>query len=266
MHPVVKITSLLILTIFSTQGEWGTLLVTISVILPFYIIHTKLWPPALQMIVRLKWLFFSILLIYFLFTPDVVFQESSKELINRYPAEEFLNYFYISPEIQSLINRILPALFRISVLILIVLSVNLFLKTSPIEQILAALLWLFHPLKALNINIERLSLRAVLTLEYIEVLTLRLAEYKIIKKENKLSCNNISFIECIKLFIKQRKEMLFHLIKYSGIIFHEILNETQLVSEKKYTIICLETPPFLQILIPIILCLFYIFNPFLTFI
>lgn len=261
MHPVVKIVSLLILTIFSTQGEWQTLIVTISVILPFYLIHTELWPPALKMIVRLKWLFFSILMIYFFFTPDV-FQEVSNDLINR---DHSLNYFSISPAIQDTIKQILPGLFRISVLILIVFSVNLFLKTSTIEQILAALLWLFHPLKSLNINIERLSLRAVLTLEYIEVLTLRLAGYKINKKENKLSCNNISFMDCIKLFIKQRKEIFFHLIKYSAIIFHEILNETQLVSEKKYTIDCLETPPLQQILIPIMLCLFYIFNPFNSF-
>lgn len=263
MHPVVKIVSLLILTIFSTQGEWKTLIVTISVILPFYLIHSELWPSALKMVVRLKWLFFSILLIYFFFTPDV-FQEVSQDLINKDHAGGFLTFFSISPAIENIIKQILPGLFRISVLILIVFSVNLFLKTSTIEQILAALLWLFHPLKSLNINIERLSLRAVLSLEYIEVLTLRLAGYKIKKKEDKLSCNNISFMDCIKLFIKQRKEIFFHLIKYSGIIFHEILNETQLVSEKKYTIDCLETPPPQQMLIPIILCLFYLFNPFLT--
>ena len=146
MHPVIKIVSLVILSIFSTQGGWNNLFLSIIILSPFYFFRTEIFSSALQMLVRLKWLFFSILLIYYLLSPEI--------------------------------SHLLSAVLRILVLITLIFSVNLYLKTSTIEQILESLLWIFSPLKYFQINIDRLALRAVLSLEYIEILSLRLEKYQ----------------------------------------------------------------------------------------
>lgn len=241
MHPAVKIVSLVILSIFSTQGEWITLLLTGVLILPFYIVYPYLWRSALFMLFRLKWLFFSILLIYLIFTPDI-----SPES------------FDANQRINSLIVQISPALFRIAVLILIIFAVNLFLKTTSKEQILAALLWLFYPLKVLQIDINRISLRAVLTLEYIEVLTQRLAEYK---QNNTVEQGQLSrHRQGFRQKLKHIKNTFFHLIDHSGIILREILDEAENTSGKIVTIDCLEGPQLFQYLIPVMLGLLFIFT------
>lgn len=232
MHPVIKISSLIILSIFSTQGGWSSVFLTFAIILPFYLWRIELLSSALQMILRLKWLFFSILLIYYLLSPEL--------------------------------NHLLSGLLRISVLISIIFSVNLYLKTTTIEQILASLLWMFSPLKYIKINIERMSLRAVLTIEYIEILTQKLKKY-----QQGLSDHTIE-TKCFKQYILYRKERFFYLIKHSGIIIQDILLEAspeKIKNEpnKEYTIECIEAPKVLQSLIPALLCLLYIYNPLSTF-
>ncbi|MCU7834809.1 MAG: energy-coupling factor transporter transmembrane protein EcfT [gamma proteobacterium symbiont of Taylorina sp.] len=232
MHPVIKMVSLIILSIFSTQGGWANLFLTISIILPFYYKYPELWSSALKMVLRLKWLFFSILLIYFLLTPEI--------------------------------SHLLLALFRILVLISIIFSVNLFLKTSTIEQILASLLWIFHPLNLVKLNVERLSLRAVLTLEYVEVLSQTLEKYNYNKRERPLDKKDHNDKNTIKHFLIQQKDRFFYLIEHWTIIFQDVFSEvlsSQRESNKQYTIECLDAPYGFQLLIPVVLCLIYLFNP-----
>lgn len=232
IHPVIKIVSLIILSIFSTQGGWNNLYLTLAIILPFYFFRMELFTSAIRMTFKLKWLFLSILLVYYFFSPQI--------------------------------NHLSLALLRIFVLITIIFSVNLYLKSSTIEQILESLLWLFSPLKILNINVERISLRAVLTIEYIDVLTNKIEQHK-----NKISIsNNWRDIKVWNSFLIQRKENLLQIIKHLGEVLKEILIETSpenivVQAGKEYTINCLDVPSGLQLLIPIVLCLLYIYNPFL---
>jgi len=232
IHPVIKIVSLIILSIFSTQGGWNNLYLTIAIILPFYFFRMELFSSAIRMTFKLKWLFLSILLVYYFFSPQV--------------------------------SHLSSALLRIFVLISIIFSVNLYLKSSTIEQILESLLWLFSPLKLLNVNVERLSLRAVLTIEYIDILTNKIEQHK-----NNISIsNNGRNIKAWNSFLIQRKENFLQMIKHLGKVLKEILIETSpetivVQAGKEYTINCLDVPSGLQLLIPIVLCLLYIYNPFL---
>lgn len=230
MHPAIKIVNLVIVSIFLTQGGWSTLLLTGALLLPFYIVQSELWRPAIKMIFRLKWFFISILLIYYIYTPDV--GQSTQTIINQ------------------ISGHVAPGFFRISVLVFILFSVNLFIRTTSKEEILSALLWLFLPLKLVNFNVERVSLRAILTLEYIEVLSLRLTEYKEIKSIEESRNSNAHF------FAKKKWAFL-HLIKHSGIILREILEEAETTSGKSYTIDCLESPKFIQFVFPLVLCLLF---------
>ncbi len=230
MHPAIKIVSLVILTIFSTQGSWLTLFISILFLLPFYLRLPDLWPTVIKMLLRLKWFFLSIFILYYYYTPQIN-----------------------SLEAQSLfiVNNFLPGLFRISVLVIILFAVNLFIKTSSKEEILAALVWLFSPLKFFHIDSERISLRAVLSLQYIEDLSLRLSLYK--KNRIIKTCPNSenSFINTIK----QKKQSLLHLIEHSGIILNDILMEAENTSGKRLTIESLAAPLIKQILFPIVLSL-----------
>jgi len=230
MHPAIKIVSLVILTIFSTQGSWLTLFISTLFLLPFYLHLPDLWLTVIKMLLRLKWFFLSIFILYYYYTPQIN-----------------------SLEAQSLfiVNNFVPGLFRISVLVTILFAVNLFIKTSSKEEILAALVWLFSPLKFFHIDSERISLRAVLSLQYIEDLSLRLSLYKknhIIKTS--LNSEN-SFINTVK----QKKQSLLHLIEHSGIILNDILMEAENTSGKRLTIEPLAAPLIKQILFPIVLSL-----------
>lgn len=246
MHPAIKIVSLIILSICSTQGEWTTLLLTGVLILPFYIVYPDLWQPALRMLIRLKWLFFSILLIYLILTPDS---------LSEYNTEQFSLYSHV----DSLIVQLLPGLFRVSVLIIIVLAVNLFLKTTSKEQILAALLWLFFPLKKLHIDVDRISLRGVLTLEYIEILTSRLAQYKQNNvKQEALSPDSVNFMQGLIEQFRHKKNTFFHLIEHSVKILLEILDEAEKTSGKIVSVDCLEAPVPIQFMIPVSLYLLFL--------
>ncbi len=241
MHPAIKIINLVIISIFLTQGGWQTLLLTGALLLPFYLVHHHLWHSAIKMLFRLKWFFISILLIYFFYTPTI--HQTDSSLLVLYG------------------SKLLPGLFRILVLIFILFSVNLFIKMTSKEEILSALLWLFLPLKFLNIDIERLSLRAILTLEYIEVLSERLAKYK---KNNSLNSNSCKKLKNKVFFINnifnRLRDTLLHLIKHSGIIFCEILEEAECTSGKLYTLEYLESPKISQYLFPLMLFFFYYYS------
>jgi len=230
MHPAIKIVSLIIVTIFITQGGWITLLLTALLLLPFYILNLHLWTSAIKMLFRLKWFFLSILIIYYYYTPEL----------------------QASPSLFNILNeRFVPGFFRISVLVIILFSVNLFIKMTTKEEILSALLWLFSPLHFLSIDVERISLRAVLTLEYIEDLSGRLSKYKQNNVHTKVSYSNYPLIN----YFKQKKQSFFNLVELSGIILHQILDEADNTSGKSYTVNCLEAPDVKQFILPVVLCL-----------
>ena len=228
MHPVIKIVNLVIVSIFLTQGNWFTLLLTGALLLPFYIVRLNLWAPALKMLFRLKWFFISILLIYYFYIPDL--QTSNLT------------------SISGISIQMLPGFFRIAVLVIILFSVNLFIKTTSKEEILSALLWLFIPLKIFKIDSERISLRAILTLEYIEVLSQHLNEYKEKKSLNITNDLNIPY------FTKVKSRFL-HLIDYSSNLFYEVLEDAESTSGKSYSFERVEPPLLFQYSCPLILCI-----------
>lgn len=232
MHPGIKIVNLILFSIFLTQGNWLTLLIMGALLLPFYLSIKNIWQSALQMLVRLKWLFLSILLIYYFYTPNLSHSSS----------------FVFTAELE----RLMPGLFRISILLTILFSVNLFLKSTTKEEILAALMWLFFPLAKININIERISLRAILTIEYIEQLSERLKSYK---EQQRMILDK----DDMDSFLLKKKKAFLHLIKHSGIILQETLKEAESTSGKLYSIELLSPPALIQFLFPLVIgLLFYL--------
>ncbi len=226
MHPAIKIISLIILSLFLTQGNWLTLLLTGAVVLPFYIIRPSLWISARTMIWRLKWLFLSILLIYIFFTPKI---SASISQLNP--------YLYL----------LLPGLFRILVLITLILAVNLFIKTTTKNEILTALLWILSPLKRIKIDIERFILRAVLTIEYLEKLNQKLTE---MKAQIKPEIQSGSWVD-------KKRRAFYHLVTGSTAALRELFAEVSSSTPKEYFIDENDPPGWFQWIIPLILFLLF---------
>lgn len=95
------------------------------------------------MLSRMRWLFLSLLIIYFWFTPG------QPLLFSHGPTREGIE----------------AGLLRISSLIILVGSVSLLLQTTARAQLIAAILWLALPLRWIGIKADRLAVRIVLTLE-----------------------------------------------------------------------------------------------------
>ena len=204
--------------------------------LPFYFIFSNLWSNALKMLSKLKWFFLSILLVYFFFTPGF--------------SEPF--------SWQYIYSALIPALFRVSVLIIILFAVNLYIQTSTKEEILSALLWILSPVSRFNINIERISLRAVLTMEYIEELNYRTSQYNALT--NKISENDAkqqdqSSASKWSQYISKKKKVLFQLSTHSGIILRDIMIQADTTAGKTYTINILERPMLFEYWLPVLVIL-----------
>lgn len=144
LHPVIRISGFLILAAGLSLGGLGELLVA-GVILAAttHILHARIFPMAWPMLRRMRWLFLSLLVIYFWFTPG-------QPLL-----------FPYGPSLEG----IQAGLLRISLLIMLVVAVSLLLCTTPRAQLIAAIQWLAWPLRWIGVEADRLAVRMALTLE-----------------------------------------------------------------------------------------------------
>jgi energy-coupling factor transport system permease protein len=157
MHPVIRILSFLVFTLFISRAVAIELAVA-AVLLSgcMLVVDSASLVNAWRMLIRLRWLFASILVIYFWFTPG----------------ETPVIAGFDSTWLPSLAGMHLGAQ-RVATLVLIVMAVNLLLAVTMRPDLLSALVWLGYPLKYLGVPAERLALRLVLTLETVpEVQTL----------------------------------------------------------------------------------------------
>jgi|GEM_PF-1958489 len=230
MHPAIRIISLIIVTIFITQGSWLSILLVCLLLLPFYFKQPEYLFSAVKMAVRLKWFFLSILLLYFYYTPELPQEQNSLAQIEQ---------------------RFIPGLMRISILLTILFAVNLFIKTTSKEQILAALLWLFSPLKLFHIEIDRMALRAILTIEYIEYIAERLKHYQTQSRQKNHQSDNIKDSG----YIEKKRQSIVQLVRHSAIILTEIIAEAENTASKSYSITLLQSPLKKQFVFPLLLCI-----------
>lgn len=150
MHSGIRILCLLLFcTLLSHGGEQAlpaALLLLLFMMLFTGIRHTA---TALPMLLRLKYFYLSLLILYPWFTPG-------HSLV---PA-----WGDWSPSLEGLQQ----ALARIAILVVIVLAVNLLLRTTPREHLLSGILWLLRPLSRIGLATEQLALRIVLVLQLLE--------------------------------------------------------------------------------------------------
>lgn len=147
MHAVIRIICFLVVGGFLSLGgalEHG--LAALLITLGYLLWGIPQMGKALRMLSRLRWLFLSILVVYFWFTPGDLLLPSWQAW---------------SPTVQGVGAGVL----RMLTLILLVLAVSLLLQLTSREDLIAALVWLLSPLRRLHITPERLAVRMMLSME-----------------------------------------------------------------------------------------------------
>jgi energy-coupling factor transporter transmembrane protein EcfT len=150
MHPVIRIVTFLVFTLFVAFGGYPQLIFSIAALGAFYgLVHANFpWRTSWVMVKRMRWLFLSMLVVYFWFTPG---------------REVFPDLETFSPSWQGIQIGCL----KIGSLVVIVTAVNIIIKSTPTELITGGLLWLLAPLRYFGLPYERLALRVVLTFNMI---------------------------------------------------------------------------------------------------
>ncbi|MGM0678909.1 MAG: hypothetical protein ACQESY_03465 [Pseudomonadota bacterium] len=151
MHPVIRVVSFLLFCIALARPDQeqlilAGLLITVLLSRCTFAQLTQ----SLRMVRRLRWLLFSVLVIYGWFTPGL-------------------------PVSLPLPDSLLPTrigletgLLRGITLILILLAAGLLLVTTSRVELIAALYWLLAPLRYLGLQPERFAVRLSLTLAYVD--------------------------------------------------------------------------------------------------
>ena len=152
MHPVVRIICLLVYITSLSRANAGQLIFAFLILVPLYLIQPEGLSKALKMLLRLRWFFISIILVYVWLTPTIEFTELSRH-------SSFWNNYW--PGFIAGIERMFS-------LILIVFAVAHLLSGLTQEQLLAAIYWLAFPLVLLGVKRERLAIRMLLTLDLVQ--------------------------------------------------------------------------------------------------
>ena len=151
VHPVIRVLLFLVFSGFvslagSSQLATGALLLIVL----YSLTNLAYLKPAFTMIRRMRWFFLSIFIIYSWLTPGnavaIPFLSAYSEWL---PTTDGVNL----------------GMMRAISLTLILLGVNLLLRSTSRQQLIMAIYWLVAPLRLIGISQERLSVRIALALE-----------------------------------------------------------------------------------------------------
>ena len=148
-------------------GAADLLVATIMVVLVYIHDRLRCLVLSLRILKRMRWLFLSILLIYFWFTPGrPVFSPLSVPW---------------TPTVEG----VQIGLMRVLSLLLIVLTVNYLLSRVPRTQLISSILWILYPLRHIGLPYQRIAVRSALTLELLGEVQTELLESVAEQRKNK---------------------------------------------------------------------------------
>lgn len=221
MHPVIRIASFLLLAVFLSSNNIENLITAAILLLLLLFIYPSLSSikQASKIIYRLRWLFFSIVVIYGWFTPG--------ELL-------FPQWSAVSPYQQGIIQGLL----RVIALMLLIISLTLLVLLQTRNELLSSIYWYCRPLKILGLSEQRLMARLILTFDAVVLM------------EKKWQENNRVNIEGTKL--QQTYQRVLQL-------FDNVMASAEQAETSVLTISLLTTPAWYQWLIPFLLGLIFWF-------
>lgn len=149
-HVIVKFMTLLCLTIMVQKFDDITLFITLLMLAALLVLYRA--PNAMRMLKRLRWLIFTMLLVYAFNTPG-----------------EYISFgsdvpWSIAPTYEGLHAGLSQALR----LVVVVMALVLLLARVQRDALIGGLYSLFKPLSCLGLDSERFAVRLWLTLHYVE--------------------------------------------------------------------------------------------------
>jgi len=149
IHPVIRIVSFLVLAAFVAFGGFYQILAGFAVVLSVLLFRRlQSLELSLRIIMRMRWLFLSILVIYFWFTPG-------KPILS------------IAQHAMPTIQGVQMGVMRVLSLILIILALNFFVSAITRNRLVEAIIWLLNPLSRIGFDCRGLAIRIALVLELV---------------------------------------------------------------------------------------------------
>ncbi|MDQ7016041.1 MAG: CbiQ family ECF transporter T component [Gammaproteobacteria bacterium] len=143
LHPGIKLSAYLLFAINLVLGASLPLLLFASLLLLMLVHFASIqWRLLLRSLLRLRWLFLSILVLYSWMQPSGLMHDS---------------WAWLAGVLAGLQYCLILALLAVSVVIL--------LETTPLPQLVEAIYWLVMPLSLLGLKRDRLALRLALVIE-----------------------------------------------------------------------------------------------------
>jgi len=160
LHPVIRLTGFFVLGGFIALGGFRQIIIASLLLAVVYALYRvaalphplPAAPPLRAMLTRMRWLFLSLLILYFWFTPGQPILSLSNANLQAYV-----------PTLEG----VEMGLTRVAALILLVLAVALLLRSTGRAQLVGALYCLSKPLAWLGIAPHKLALRLALILEIV---------------------------------------------------------------------------------------------------
>ncbi len=166
IHPAVKIVSFIVFSICLSLGGGTVLGAAFFLFIATYLVAGRdSLKGALVMLLRIRWLFLSIFIVYLSFTPGEPLWVSSIWL----------------PSVEG----IAQGAYRVAVLVLVILAARMLMNTISQNGLIGALYWLLEPFKAMGNFRLTFVVRLVLTIEYVDrVQSLLVSERERISSRN----------------------------------------------------------------------------------
>ncbi len=148
IHPGLAILTFLLFALGVAHGGWTTVALAWAMTLPLLLFFPPHWATIARLVIRMRWLWLSLLVLYFWFTPG-------RLLIPSLGAW--------SPTLEGVGLGWL----RVAVLLVMVVASQLLIQLSGREGLVAGLVWLLAPLRLVGVPVRRLSLRLSLVLDLV---------------------------------------------------------------------------------------------------
>ncbi len=228
MHPVIRIICFLVFVASLSRANAGQLFLGLGLIfLLFFSSTTHFFQQAFVMLLRLRWFFLSILVLYFWMTPDTSLLTDSSNLFSFIPA------------------GIISGLERIFSLVLVVLGVSYLLASLKQEQLIAAIYWLVSPFVYLGLERDKMVLRLAMGMEAVG----RLSRMARVKDENENRVGEGKNF-CHNFYYKITRSMQYY--------YQYALSSAKEDIGKEYVFDCLNPPVFWQWGFPLGLYLLFV--------
>lgn len=147
IHPYIKMSSFLVFALSLSFGGVHQLLSGFVLLICGYLMVSQPDVAGLgKMLARLRWLWLSLIIFYFWFTPG-------KAIF-----EEFSNW---SPSVEG----VYQGMIRVGILVAMTMAAHLMFQSCSREQLIASIRWMATPLGLLGIHRDRLAVRMLLVFE-----------------------------------------------------------------------------------------------------